>query len=83
VKEVHLSPVETVIMAFNGVRSTARALNRSASSVVRWKYPKDHPSGRGNGGIPKDLKPIILQKAQELGINLTESDIEIGRIIKE
>lgn len=67
------TPADKCILAFGGVRSLARALERNPSSVVRWRKPKDE--GGSNGAVPSSLQGRVLAIAQERGLNLTAEDL--------
>jgi len=78
---MHLSPAAYVLMIFNGVRATARVAGRSPSSVCKWNKPKEQ---RGtNGLIPTKAQPILLDKARDLGLDLTAEDLIFGREVNE
>ena len=67
---MHISPAECVIRAFGGVRSTARAIGVEPSAVSRW---------RKRGPIPTGSLLIVLEKAKELGLDITSDDLIHGR----
>lgn len=76
---MHLTPAQYVIRVFKGVRATARALERSPSSVSKWTKPK---ASRGtDGNIPGTAQRTILQKARELQLDITANDLLFGRDI--
>lgn len=76
---MHLTPAQYVIRVFKGVRSTARILGRSPSSVSKWTKPK---SSRGTEGkVPGPAQHIIIKKAQELKLDITANDLLFGRDI--
>lgn len=79
-KDVHLSPAEYVIRQFKGVRATARAIGRSPSSVSKWRCPKGEKRGC-DGQVPGTVQRVILEKARELGLDITPSDLINGRVI--
>ena len=68
--------IESVIKLFGGVRAFAKIIERSPSVVCRWQFKREASAGRGNNGIPKKLRPIIIAKAKELGVKLKEKDLE-------
>lgn len=73
-KRTHLTPAEYVVLSFNGVRNTARAIGRSATSVSNWKNSK-------HGQIPTAARLKILASARGLGLDITSNDLDFGRKI--
>lgn len=72
-----LTPAEYVIQTFGGVRATARAIGRDKSSVSVWRRAKTR---KGTGGlIPHKAQPLILQAAKERGLDITPTDLIVGR----
>jgi hypothetical protein len=68
-KEI-LNPVELSTRAFGGVRKLARAIDRDPAAVSRWKK---------SGTIPSAAQRRLLEKAWELGLDLTAHDLIFGR----
>lgn len=68
-----LTPAEYIIEKFGGVRATARALNRNASSVSRWQK---------TGLIPSGLHSLILIKAKEMRLNIRPAHLIFGAKVK-
>jgi len=76
---LYLSPARYVIWIFGGVHATARAIQRSPSSVVRWKTPV---SKRGCGGrIPSTVQYLILEIARVRKLDIRPEDLLAGRHI--
>lgn len=76
-KTVKYSPAEYVIYAFGGVTKLAKAIGRCPSSVSRWPLPK---SCKGcDGYVPREAQRIILQYANENGLDVTAHDLILGR----
>lgn len=71
---MHLSPVETVIWAFGGVRKTARAIGKNPTVISHWR--------KILGPIPSGSQRIVLEKAKELKLDLTADDLIFGRRVK-
>lgn len=70
-------PADYVIRVLGGVRSTARLLKRNPSNVARWRMSK---AKRGTGGqIPRAVHSRILKIAQERSLDITATDIILGR----
>tara|TARA_Y100001937_G_scaffold83902_1_gene113526 strand:- start:588 stop:803 length:216 start_codon:yes stop_codon:yes gene_type:complete len=64
------TPYELVISEFGGVRECARQIGRDAGSVSNWKK---------NGGlIPTNIQRKVLERAWELGYNLTAHTLIFG-----
>ena len=72
---MQLSPAEYIVRAFGGVRATARALNKTPSAVSKWQ-------NQYGGVIPSSNLQKILNKAEELSLDITPEDLILGRIIK-
>jgi len=72
-----MSPVDYVIKVFGGVRATARAIGRSPTAVSKWRQPTDR--GGSGGRVPNKAQPVVLQKAKELGLDITGEDLILGR----
>jgi hypothetical protein len=69
----HLNPVEYVIFAFKGVRATARYLGKDPAAISKW---------RKLGTVPVRAQIPILDKAKELGLDITPADLIYGRGLK-
>ena len=61
-----MTPVDTAINAFGGVREMARAIDVAASSVSRWEL------------IPPRMIPVVLMAAKARGIHLSAEHLIIG-----
>lgn len=73
-----MSPADTVIQLFGGVRPTARVVGVYPSAVTRWRK-------RGGGKIPQGHFPVLLREASLMGFCLTMDHLVRGssrRIIK-
>lgn len=76
-----LKPAEYVIMAFGGVTACARAIGMNKSSVHKWKKSKEN---RGcDGMIPTANQVKVLEAAKLLGIDVTPTDLVLGREVAE
>jgi len=58
-------PAKKIITAFGGINKAARALDLTASTVQGWWE---------RGFIPAPRQAEVLEKAQELGLDIKESD---------
>lgn len=56
-----MSYVDHIVQRFGGLRRMASQINRPVSTVQSWK---------ARGSIPDGVKPSILNRARELGIDL-------------
>ena len=63
---------ERVIQKCGGAEETAKLLGITATSVHRWKYPKDR--GGSGGIVPSDKAQLLLDAARKSGIELEPSD---------
>lgn len=73
-----LSPAEYVIKVLGGVRPAARAIGRDPASVVAWKRPRAKKGT--NGMIPDKCHHQILVIAKERGLDITPTDLILGRM---
>lgn len=73
IKDYENTPANKVIAAFQGVRATARALDRNPSSVSRWR--KSREDGGTDCRVPSNLQEKVLLAAQSRGIALTADDL--------
>ena len=64
------TPYELCIAEFGGVRELARQVGRDAGSVSKWK--------KGKGLIPTSIQRKVLERAWELGYNLSAHTIIFG-----
>ena len=71
---MRLSPAEFVIHQFGGVRKTARALDKTPSTISKWQH-------NNSGVIPTKNMVSILSKADSLGLDITADDLVHGREI--
>jgi hypothetical protein len=65
------NPAQYVIHVFGGVRATARALGLGKSAISRWNK---------RGLIPSTAQKLVLEKAQEKGLDLSCRDLVLGRV---
>ena len=63
------TPYELCIAEFGGVRELARQVGRDAGSVSKWKK---------TGLIPTGIQKKVLEKAWELGYELSPYNIIFG-----
>lgn len=70
-----LNPAEYVIHIFGGVRATARALNKTPSTISKWQR-------QNNGIIPSSNLQTIIDKAKELNLDITPDDLVYGRAVE-
>jgi len=63
------TPYELCISEFGGVRELARQIGRDAGSVSKWKK---------HGTIPTSIQKKVLERAWELGYNLSAHTIIFG-----
>lgn len=61
-----------IISKFGGHDVVSHIVGIDRSNVHRWTYPKD--KGGTGGIIPARHQPVLLAKAQEMGIDLKPSD---------
>lgn len=78
-KKRKYTPAEWVIEQLGGVRPASRLINRSPSSVCRWRKSKIL-DGCG-GSIPVGLYREILKVARRDGYDINEKDLINGRTI--
>ncbi len=71
-----LNPAEYVIRTIGGVRKTARAIGRTPSTISSWRKERGT-----NGNIPRSAQKPILAFAKQKGLDITASDLIIGRRI--
>lgn len=70
---ISVESAKRVIRAFDGVRATARALDRNPTTVHRWL--QSFEDGGNGGRVPRDLIPLILDIAASTGISITKEDL--------
>ncbi|HEY5970445.1 MAG TPA: GIY-YIG nuclease family protein [Pseudoxanthomonas sp.] len=70
------SPAQVVIERFGGVRNVARAIGYNPSSVTRWQ--RDSGAIGTGGRIPSSVQQLLLDKAKELGIQLSIDELLHG-----
>lgn len=75
-ENLQLTPAEYVIFAFGGVRKTAKIVGCTPGTVSKWQTKT---RWRPNGEVPLEHMRVILQKAQEIGKDITETDLIWGR----
>jgi len=72
-----LTPAEYVIHVFGGVRATALAIGRNASSVCKWTKSK---AKHGlDGKIPSSLQKTVLEVAKKRKLDIKAQDLIYGR----
>lgn len=71
-----LTPAQYIINQFGGLRAAARALGCSSSSVYRWQHYKNRHGEVGR--IPSSMQNIILEKAHEMGLDITPEHLVHG-----
>jgi transposase-like protein len=76
-----LTPADYVIKIFGGVRATARTLNRTPSTISKWRHYQSKYAPKGT--LPSNAIPQILKKAQELQLDITAEDLIEGREVVE
>lgn len=67
-----LTPAEYVIKTFGGVRATARAIEYTPEAISKWRY-------QGKGRVPTSAQELILDKADEMGLDIKPRDLIYGR----
>lgn len=67
-----LKPAEYVIKEFGGVRATARVIGYTPEAISKWRY-------QGRGRVPSGVQELILDKAVEMGRDITARDLIKGR----
>lgn len=78
---MHLSPAEYVIHVFGGVRATARALGKYPSTISKWQNYKDKEGQIGQ--IPTSAQKLILEKARELGLQISADELIYGKSMRK
>lgn len=71
-----MTPADTVISRFGGVRPLARLLGKDPSTIHRWKQPAE--KGGLDGRVPSAVQVRLLELAREQGVELTPSDLVLG-----
>lgn len=71
---IFLEPIEYVIHVFRGVRATARAIGRDASTISNWRK-------KPSKCIPAAVRRTILEVAKERGLEITSHHLDYGREI--
>jgi hypothetical protein len=93
----HLTPAQTVISLFGGVRQLARLLDLNPSSVCRWARPtpprrpasvRRYSAASGVspvtvGCVPSALHRPLLDLAKREGVTLTADDLVFGRDVEK
>lgn len=75
-----MSPAEYVIHIFGGVRATARALKKTPTCISKWRQSLEQ--GGTGGKIPSKAQQEILLVAQTDKLDITPSDLVIGRTVR-
>lgn len=78
---IHLAPAEYVIYAFGGVRKTARILGRQPGAICKWRTRDSERTEKGS--VPGYLHKRIVEKAKDLGYDITYQDLAEGREVPE
>lgn len=73
----YLSPAEYVIYIMGGVRTTGRAIGRSAQAVSLWRASKS--KGGTGGRIPPKAQALLLAYAHTNAIDIRPADFKLGR----
>ena len=73
-----MTPADTVISKFGGVRSLARLLKKDPSTIHRWKMPAE--KGGLGGRIPSKAQHDLLSLAFEHGVDLSAADLIVGTV---
>ena len=66
-----MTPVELCTSQFGGLRKMAKAINRDAAAVSRWKNT--------HGCIPHSVQKKLLQAAWDRGLHISAHDIIFGK----
>ena len=64
------TPYQLVISEFGGVRALGRAIQKDPTNISKW--------GKTHGCIPAKFQKKVLEKAWELGYELTPYNIIFG-----
>lgn len=63
---------ENIISKFGGHQRIADILGLDVSRIYRWTYPKER--GGTEGIIPARHQQVLLNKAEEVGVDLRPQD---------
>ncbi len=66
------TPADLLVEKFGGHKQVAEILGIDLSRIYRWTYPAD--AGGTGGLIPQKHQVPLLNKAKELGIELSPTD---------
>tara|TARA_R100000654_G_scaffold35328_1_gene60765 strand:+ start:849 stop:1067 length:219 start_codon:yes stop_codon:yes gene_type:complete len=69
-KSTTKTPLQVVIEEFGGVRALGRAIHKDPSAISKW--------AKRHGCIPATEQKKVLEKAWELGYELTPYNIIFG-----
>lgn len=72
-----MTPAETVVSAFGGVRPTASVMGICPSTVRRWLFRPGRVTNAGN--IPIMYHKKLLEEAHKLCLDLTTEHLIYGR----
>jgi hypothetical protein len=75
-----IPPANYAIQVFGSKTLLARAIKWNRSAIHHWSMPIE--SGGAGGYIPRKAMVQILEKARELGLDLTGDDLILGREVK-
>ena len=64
-------PLQVVIEEFGGVRALGRAISKDPSAISKW--------GRRHGCIPATEQKKVLQRAWDLGYQISAHDLIFGK----
>ena len=65
------TPYELVISEFGGVRALGRAISKDPSAISKW--------GRRHGCIPATEQKKVLEKAWDLGYQISAHELIFGK----
>lgn len=71
-----MTPADTVIARFEGVRPLARLLGKDPSTIHRWRMPA--AKGGLDGRVPSVAQGKLLELAKEHGVALTADELITG-----
>lgn len=66
-------PANSTITKLGGITKVSRACKVSASTVLRWREPKE--KGGTGGVIPPNNHPRLFELASEVGVQIGADDL--------
>lgn len=63
---------QRIIDRFGGVPALATAIEKDASAIYKWNYPRD--SGGTGGLVPSSAIPLVMTAADILGVKFKTGD---------